>query len=143
MFAMGSWPNLSNRGVYLSKIIVSSKKTCFEKKLVFWLIFLEISFNTDVVLYAAINIVLLLCSIPYPATNYEWFFDRTIWLIDRIPKRTTTPDQSGPGSNGNEGILSRSPEVEPHHPIQCSVIPKISLSGRLSYLFAGDTVCVL
>ena len=29
----------------------------------------------------------------------------TIWLLDRTLSGATTPSQSGPGSNGNEGIL--------------------------------------
>ena len=29
----------------------------------------------------------------------------SIWLIDRTISDTTTPGQSGPGSDGNEGVL--------------------------------------
>ena len=35
---------------------------------------------------------------------------------------TTTSGQSGPGSKSNEEILSRSPELEPYHQMQISVI---------------------
>ena len=39
---------------------------------------------------------------------------------------TTTPGQSGSGSNNNEGVLhtSQSSEMEPHHQIQFSVLPR-------------------
>ena len=30
----------------------------------------------------------------------------SIWLIDKIQSDATTPGQSGPGSDGNEGIHS-------------------------------------
>ena len=29
----------------------------------------------------------------------------SIWLIDRTQSDATTPGQSGPGNNGNEGVL--------------------------------------
>ena len=34
--------------------------------------------------------------------KYEYFLNRSIWPMDGTLTRTTTPDQSGPGSNGNE-----------------------------------------
>ena len=35
----------------------------------------------------------------------------TIWHIDRILPGATTPGQSGPGSNGNEGELPQIPQT--------------------------------
>ena len=35
----------------------------------------------------------------------------SIWPIDRTPSGATTPDQSRPGSNGNEGVL-HSPKLQ-------------------------------
>ena len=37
--------------------------------------------------------------------NYEWFLNRSIWPIDGTLTGITTLGQSGPGSNGNEGVL--------------------------------------
>ena len=44
---------------------------------------------------------------------------------------TTTPNQSGAGSYNNDEVLFtlRSPELEPHHEIQFSVIHRTLLSG--------------
>ena len=42
----------------------------------------------------------------------------SIWYIDRILSGATTPGQSGPGSDGNEGVLHipKAPALpEPHH----------------------------
>ena len=40
----------------------------------------------------------------------------SIWSIEGTLRGTTTPGQSGPGSNGNEGIpIPKAPELEPHH----------------------------
>ena len=52
-----------------------------------------------------------------------------IWPIDGTLIGSTTPNQSGPKSNGNEGVLC-SPQtvgLKPHHQIQFSV--------RIGYLF--------
>ena len=35
--------------------------------------------------------------------------------IERTLTGITTPSQSGSGSNGNEGMIPHSPELEPHH----------------------------
>ena len=50
-----------------------------------------------------------------------------IWATDGILKGTTTPVQSGPRSNGNEGVLNipQIPRQEPHHQMQFNVISKI------------------
>ena len=37
--------------------------------------------------------------------KYEWFLNISIWPINEILTSTTTPDQSGPGSNGNKRVL--------------------------------------
>ena len=42
---------------------------------------------------------------------------------------TITPDQSGPGSNGDEGAL-HIPQIKPHYQMQFSVIPRTNLWGR-------------
>ena len=58
---------------------------------------------------------------------------------------TTTPGQSEPGSNGNDGIstLYRSRELEPHHQMQFSVIHRIPcFFEEDSYLSAEDTVSI-
>ena len=44
----------------------------------------------------------------------------SIWLIDRTLSGATTPGQSGPGSDDNEGVLHipNTPALlEPHHQI--------------------------
>ena len=44
----------------------------------------------------------------------------SIWPIDRTLSGATTQDQSGPGSNGNEGysVFPKAPALlEPHHQI--------------------------
>ena len=45
------------------------------------------------------------------------FLNISIWLIDKILTGTTTPGQSGLGSNGNEGVLHIfcAPGQKPHH----------------------------
>ena len=40
----------------------------------------------------------------------------SIWPIDRALSGANIPNQSGPGNNGNEGVL-RIPYLEPHHQI--------------------------
>ena len=37
--------------------------------------------------------------------DYKWFLNRSICPRDRNFTDTTTPGQSGPGSNGNEKVL--------------------------------------
>ena len=34
-----------------------------------------------------------------------WMSNSSIWAIDRTLSGATTPSQSGPGSDGNEGVL--------------------------------------
>ena len=46
----------------------------------------------------------------------------SVWTIDRTQSGTTTPDQSGTGSDGNEGVL---------HIPQSSSITEASASNRL------------
>ena len=43
--------------------------------------------------------------------------DSSIWSIDRMLTVTTTPEQSGPGSNGNDGVLDipQISRLKPHH----------------------------
>ena len=59
--------------------------------------------------------------------NMNIFLNRSILPIDGTLTGITTPGQSGPGNNGNEGILltDRALEVEFHYQMQFSVIPKI------------------
>ena len=49
--------------------------------------------------------------------------NRFIWHIDGTQTDSTTLDQSGPGSNEDEGVtlLPRAPLVDPHHRMQFSV----------------------
>ena len=56
---------------------------------------------------------------------------------------TTTPDQSEPVNNDNEGVLniSKALELEPHHQMQFSVIPRILVEKGVLHLFR-DTVSV-
>ena len=50
----------------------------------------------------------------------------SVWLRDRTLTDTTNPGHSGPGISGNEGFSAfpRSLELEPHHQIYFSVLPK-------------------
>ena len=43
--------------------------------------------------------------------------ESSIWPIDEILTGITTPDQSGPESNGNKEVLhiSQTPWLKPHH----------------------------
>ena len=50
---------------------------------------------------------------------------KSIWPIDETLTDTTTPGQSRSGSNGNEGVLHRSLELEPYYQMPFSVIPWI------------------
>ena len=63
----------------------------------------------------------MLLSIPI---EHEQFSNRPIWPIYGNLTGTTTPGQSGSGSNGNKRVLSlpRSSELEPHYQMQFSVI---------------------
>ena len=36
--------------------------------------------------------------------SYKSFLNRSIWPIDETQRRSTTPGQSAPGSNDNEGV---------------------------------------
>ena len=49
---------------------------------------------------------------------------KQVYLTYEILTSTITPGQSGPGSNGNKGILSRAPEVEPYYFMQFNVISR-------------------
>ena len=57
----------------------------------------------------------------------------------------TPPNQVQLGSNGNEGVLPRAPELESHHQIQFNVKPRTPLSLFLwggSYSSAVESVSV-
>ena len=41
----------------------------------------------------------------YGPIEDEWFLNRSIWPIDRTLTDSTTLDQSGFGSNGNQGVF--------------------------------------
>ena len=49
---------------------------------------------------------------------------KSILPIDETVTCSTTTDKSGPGSNGNKGVLHTpiSPELEPHHQIHFGII---------------------
>ena len=73
-------------------------------------------------------------------TNYS---NRFIWPIDEIIINSTTITlvQSGPGSNG---LLSRSPELEPHHPLQFyHSLGDYNLEGGEENLCRGSSQCIL
>ena len=56
----------------------------------------------------SIHIYIFLCNCflrVFLHTEYKWFLNRSIWPIDSIETSTTTPGQSGPGSNGNKKVL--------------------------------------
>ena len=60
-------------------------------------------------------------SIPIDNESFlNWF----IWSLDGTITSTTTPGWSGPGSNGNDGILYRSLEIGTHDQTQFSVQPR-------------------
>ena len=46
--------------------------------------------------------------------------------MDATLTGTTTPDQSGPGSNDDEGVfhIPQDPDLELHHQIEFNVIPR-------------------
>ena len=54
---------------------------------------------------------------------------------------TTTPNQNGPESNGNEGLLSN-PELEPHYQMHSSGFTQDLFSSRECYTSAKDAICV-
>ena len=93
-----------------------------------------------------INYTFLL-TVGFYAVSY-WILNRSIWLIDGTLTGTTTPGQSGPGSSSKKELLYilRYLELKPHHHIQLSVIPIISLISRVggeSNLSTGDTISML
>ena len=54
----------------------------------------------------------------YDSIVYKLFLNRPIWPTDLNLSSTTTSDQSGPGSNDNEGIHHTPPKLQnllPHH----------------------------
>ena len=59
----------------------------------------------------------------------------SIWPIDGALTGATTPDQSGPGNNDNEGVLYilQTSRLEPHHKMQFNVIIRKLIGGRESY----------
>ena len=63
--------------------------------------------------------------------------DSSVWPIDRTLSGSSTPSQSGPGKDGNEGVLwiSKAPAfLEPHHQIvSCHIKEKFFLWGWRSY----------
>ena len=67
--------------------------------------------------------------------KYSYLIPIIFKQIDLTLTVTTTLDQSGPGRNHNEGVVHflRSSELEPHHQIQFSVIPR-TLLGRVLHL---------
>ena len=68
----------------------------------------------------------------------------SIWPIDRILSGATTPDYSGPESDGNEGVLRipQSYSITGTSPLDCLVsYPGHSLQGE-SYFFYIDAVGV-
>ena len=61
----------------------------------------------------------------------------SIWPIDRTLSGATSPDQSGPGSNGNERVLHipQSSSITEASPSYCLVsYPEHSLAVGVSYL---------
>ena len=56
-------------------------------------------------------------------TIFSKWLKSSIWPIDRT-LTSTALGQGGPKTNGNKGVLqiSENQELEPHHPMQFSVI---------------------
>ena len=79
--------------------------------------------------------------------SFPMLINLTIFIepINRYLTGATTPDQSGPGSNGNGRVSLYSTELKPHHPMQFHVIPRTPLFCKEggSYLSAGYTLNVL
>ena len=65
----------------------------------------------------------------------KWF-NSSNQSIDGTITGIITQDQSGPWSNGNEGVLHipQTPELEPHHQMHFSVIPRTNCIYILWYL---------
>ena len=72
------------------------------------------------------------CFFAHGLIKYEWFLDRSIWPIGGALTCTITPGQNGSVSNRNEGVLPRSPELEPHYLMQFRVISRVLFGGRYS-----------
>ena len=72
-----------------------------------------------------------------PYWKIEQFYSTHRWDITG----TNNLSQSGPGSNGNESIFPKAPELELHHRMQFRVISR-SYPERLNPLFGGYAVSV-
>ena len=57
---------------------------------------------------------IFLCSYFFAVslTEYEWILSRSFWLIDGSQTVTTTSSQSEPWSNGNEGLIKDSLDLQ-------------------------------
>ena len=74
-----------------------------------------------------------------------WSINSTLTSISCINTTLTNiPCQSGPSRIGNEYVVSRTPEMEPHHHALFCVISKITFLGRSeqSYLSIQNTVVI-
>ena len=68
----------------------------------------------------------------------------SIWPIDRTLSGATTPGQSGPGSDGNEGLLHipQSSSITGTSPSDCLVISKTLVEGGGVLPFCRGAVSV-
>ena len=59
-------------------------------------------------------------------THCKWL-NSSFLSIDETLTGTTTPGQSGPENDSNEGVhnILQTPRLEPHHQMQFSVTPRI------------------
>ena len=84
------------------------------------------------------------CEVFFFAHGYKWYFNRSIWPTDEILTCTITLNQSGLGSNGNDGIvfLHRSSELEPYNRMLFSGITRTPLLRVGFYPSPGNTASV-
>ena len=98
--------------------------TIIKRKL--WWILLWVLWNANInrlSLYFTIFNCIDISDLEYlmvPVSSYgkNLFHYIPIWVIDKSLTGTNSLDQSGLGSNNNERVLPRSPELEPHHQMQ-------------------------
>ena len=69
-------------------------------------------------------IYIFLKKLSFPPLRHSQIY---LTLIDETLTSTTTLNQSGPGSNGNERVVHTPTDLEPHHQILFSVQSKTPL----------------
>ena len=69
-------------------------------------------------------------------------WNSSIWPIDRTLSAATTPTKSGPGSNGNEGVLHIPQSFRVGTPLSDGLMSYLGLSFGESYPSVPDAVDV-